>query len=126
MSSPAETIDDDPTPAAGDTRPSLLRRILDWLSVGYPTGVPPTERVALLALLNRTLTEAEVAEVITRLTAEGGEPLADGVISEDEIRQSATDVLHEAPTDDDLRKVSVRLAAAGWPLEGTFARPEDG
>jgi hypothetical protein len=39
------------------------------------------------------------------------------VITEDEIRDMITKVVADAPRDEDLRKVSARLAAAGWPLE---------
>ena len=38
----------------------MIRRILDWLTAGYPKGVPPTERYALIALLKRTLTDDEL------------------------------------------------------------------
>jgi len=103
---------------------SVIRRVLNWLTAGYPKGVPPTERYALIALLHHTLTADEVQEVIATLTAEQSPALEDGVISEDEIRDMITKVAHEAPNESDLRKVSSRLAAAGWPLEGTLNKDE--
>jgi uncharacterized protein DUF3349 len=35
-----------------------------------------------------------------------------------------TKVIEDAPSESDLRKVSSRLAAAGWPLEGTLEKAE--
>ena len=96
---------------------SLIKRVLNWLTVGYPKGVPPTERYALIALLHRTLTADEVQQVIGALTAEHSAALEDGVITEDEIRDMIAKVIEDAPSDEALRKVSARLAAAGWPLE---------
>jgi|GEM_PF-457857 hypothetical protein len=116
----------------GDTRAdsdegsseSVIRRVLSWLTAGYPKGVPPTERYALIALLNRTLTADEVQQVINALTAEQSPALEDGVISDEEIRDMITKVIEDAPSESDLRKVSSRLAAAGWPLEGTLEKAE--
>jgi hypothetical protein len=98
---------------------SVIKRVLHWLTAGYPKGVPPTERYALIALLHRTLTADEVLQVIADLTAEQSPALEDGVITDEEIRDMIAKVIEDAPSEDDLRKVSARLAAAGWPLEGT-------
>jgi Protein of unknown function (DUF3349) len=103
---------------------SVITRVLNWLTAGYPKGVPLTERFALIALLHRTLTADEVQQVIAALTAEQSPALEDGVISEDEIRDMITKVIEDAPSESDFRKVSSRLAAAGWPLEGNFGKAE--
>lgn len=100
---------------------SLLRRILDWLTAGYPSGVPPTERYALIALLKRTLTDDDIRQIIARLTAENSSAMADGVITDEEIREMTARVLEQPPSEEDINKVSARLAAAGWPLHGTFS-----
>ena len=121
-STTSEVAGDTLTNSSEEPHESLIRRVLNWLTAGYPEGVPPTERYALIALLHRTLTAGEVQEVIAALTAEQSPALADGVISEDEIRDMITKVMHDAPSESDLRKVSSRLAAAGWPLEGTFGK----
>jgi hypothetical protein len=102
----------------------VIRRVVNWLTAGSPKGVPPTERYALIALLHRTLTAEEVQQVVGALTAEQSPALEDGVISDDEIRDMITKVIEDAPSESDLRKVSSRLAAAGWPLEGTFQKAE--
>ena len=104
---------------------SLIRRILDWLTAGYPSGVPPTERYALIALLKRTLSDDDIRQIIARLTAENSTALADGVITDEEIREMTARVLEQPPSDEDINKVSARLAAAGWPLQGHFTTGSD-
>lgn len=113
-----------PVNSADASRESVIRRVLNWLTAGYPKGVPPTERYALIALLHRTLTADEVQQVIARLTAEQSPALEDGVISDDEIRDMISKVIEDAPSESDLRKVSSRLAAAGWPLAGNFGQAQ--
>ena len=54
------------------TTTSLLTSILNWLRAGYPEGVPGSDRVPLLALLQATpLTEDQVREVVSDITADG-------------------------------------------------------
>lgn len=124
----AAPVEEEGTPPIEETsRRSLLRRILAWLTAGYPKGVPPTERYALIALLRRTLTDDEIEEVIASLTAGDSAAMEDGTITDDEIRAAVGAVLEDAPpSDDSLRTVSARLAAAGWPLAGSFAEPDIG
>ena len=95
---------------------SVIKRVLNWLTAGYPKGVPPTERYALIALLHRTLSAADIQQVVAALTAQHSAALEDGMITEDEIRDMIAKVIEDAPSETDLRKVSARLAAAGWPL----------
>src|SRR5207344_552701 len=81
----AAPVEEASTPPTEQTsRKSLLQRILAWLTAGYPEGVPPTERYALIALLRRTLTDDEVKEVIAILTAEDSPALEDGIITDEE------------------------------------------
>jgi hypothetical protein len=102
----------------------VIKRVLNWLTAGYPKGVPPTERYALIALLHHALTAEEVHQVVAALTAEQSPALEDGVISHDEIRDMIAKLVEEAPNEDDIRQVSARLAAAGWPLEGNLRNAE--
>ncbi len=37
----------------------LLNRFVSWLHEGYPSGVPPTDRVPLIALLTREMSPAD-------------------------------------------------------------------
>ena len=108
------------TQAPDTSRESVIKRVLNWLTAGYPKGVPPTERYALIALLHRSLTAEDVQQIIAALTAEQSPALEDGVISDDEIRDMISKGIEDAPSENDIRKVSARLAAAGWPLEGTL------
>jgi hypothetical protein len=125
VSSTTPQVENGPQTNLGEaSHESLIKRVLSWLTAGYPKGVPPTERYALIALLHRTLTVDEVQQVIAALTAEQSPALEDGMISEDEIRDMIAKVLEDAPSEGDLRKVSSRLAAAGWPLEGTLKRAQ--
>jgi Protein of unknown function (DUF3349) len=125
MSSTTPQVDGGTRPEAEKaSHESVIKRVLSWLTAGYPKGVPPTERYALIALLRRTLTADEVQQVIAALTAEHSPALEDGVITDDEIRDVIAQVIEDAPSEDDIRKVSARLAAAGWPLEQTFRKAQ--
>lgn len=125
MSSATPQVTDGAAPSGGGpSHDSVIRRVLNWLTAGYPKGVPPTERYALIALLQRALTTDEVQQVIAALTAEQSPALEDGVITDDEIRNMISKVIEDAPSESDLRKVASRLAAAGWPLEGTLDEAE--
>ncbi|HKI41291.1 MAG TPA: DUF3349 domain-containing protein [Mycobacterium sp.] len=98
---------------------SLLHSILEWLRVGYPEDVPGPDRVPLLALLDRTpLTEGQVREAVRTLTATDSTGSTDHSIDDDEIAAFTSGVSDPDATEADIRRVSARLAAAGWPLAG--------
>lgn len=90
---------------------SLLSRVVDFLRVGYPEGVPPQDYIPLLALLRRQLTDEEVTQVARTVLGEDGRPNLDERVG-DAIRQ----ITKEEPLKNDLDRVAARLAAAGWPL----------
>lgn len=91
----------------------MLSRVLGWLRAGYPEGVPQGDYVALLGILQRRLTAEEVEEIAGALAeaATPGEP----VTAEDIREMIRSDVLLDA-SDEDVARVSARLAAGGWPL----------
>ncbi|HEY5821758.1 MAG TPA: DUF3349 domain-containing protein [Propionibacteriaceae bacterium] len=102
-------------------------RVLNWLEAGYPDGVPRQDRFPLIALLQRRLTEEQTLTCITELTApraralRGEEPITgDDPITADEIHALVERQVRETPSPDDVRRVSARLAAAGWPLADDF------
>jgi hypothetical protein len=98
---------------------TLLHSILNWLRAGYPEGVPGPDRVPLLALLRATpLTEDQIKEVVRNITADGSTALADGAIDEDEIALFIKDVTEHDAGPENVKRVSAKLAAAGWPLAG--------
>jgi hypothetical protein len=98
---------------------TLLSRVLGWLTAGYPDGIPATDRFAVIALLKRRLTDEQLHEIVEALTADGSAAHTDGFVSDAEIEELTRRVLSEEPGPEDLSRVSARLAAAGWPLEGT-------
>lgn len=98
---------------------SIVGRILDWLTAGYPEGIPPADRFPVIAVLKRRLTDDQVREIVAALTAKGSPAMADGSITLDEVEEHIAHVVHEQPTDDEVRRVSARLAAGGWPLAGS-------
>lgn len=84
---------------------------LEWLRGGYPAGVPSEDRLALLGILHRHLTEQEIDEIALALKAEHESPYTDEEISA-RIHETAL----EQPSQEDVRRVAARLAAGGWPL----------
>lgn len=107
------------TPVTSD-HAGLIQRILTWLRAGYPQGVPQEDYVALLGVLHRQLTDAEVQQVVDTLVADrpAGEP-----ITADEVRHEVKSQVLEHPSPEDLARVHAHLAAGGWPLADIGATP---
>jgi hypothetical protein len=88
----------------------FLAKIVAWLNDGYPEEVPGPDRVPLLALLRRRLTDDEVKAVAQDLMNRGKiDPVDIGVL--------ITQITDELPATDDVERVRQRLAAKGWPLD---------
>ncbi len=88
----------------------FLAKIVAWITSGYPEGVPGPDRVPLLALLKRRLTDDEVKAVAQDLVDRGEFDHIDiGVL--------ITQMTDELPTPADVERVRARLAAKGWPLD---------
>ncbi|MDH6198712.1 hypothetical protein M2272_005372 [Mycobacterium frederiksbergense] len=89
---------------------AFLTKIAAWLNAGYPEGVPGPDRVPLLALLARRLTNDEVKAVARDLIDRGDFDHIDiGVL--------ITQITAELPRAEDVERVRARLAAKGWPLD---------
>jgi hypothetical protein len=103
-----------------ETLTKFLAKIVAWISAGYPDGVPGPDRVPLLALLRRRLTDDEVRAVAAELIAvaelRGIDPIDIGVL--------ITQITDELPAPDDVERVRERLATQGWPLDDP-RDPED-
>ena len=95
----------------------LLSQVLGWLRAGYPEGVPPKDYTPLLALLRRTLSNEEFAEVLVALERVDQDP-----VRLSHIREAITRVTREEAAEHDVRTVAARLAAAGWPLSNGALR----
>lgn len=98
------------TPWGVETVNKFLAKIVAWITAGYPEGVPGPDRVPLLSLLKRRLTDDEVKAVATALIGRGEFDNIDIGVLITEI----TDVL---PAPVDVERVRERLAAKGWPLD---------
>lgn len=94
----------------------VIGRVLHWLTAGYPDGIPSTDRFAVVALLKRRLTDDQIREIASELTAHGSPAMANGEISSDEIEELIRRVLSEQPSQADIQRVSAQLTAGGWPL----------
>ncbi len=88
----------------------FLAKIVAWITAGYPEGVPGPDRVPLLALLKRRLTDDEVKAVAEALIDRSEFDQVDiGVL--------ITEITDDLPTPEDIERVRNRLAAKGWPLD---------
>ncbi|MGH3637414.1 MAG: DUF3349 domain-containing protein, partial [Mycobacterium sp.] len=77
---------------------------------GYPEGVPGPDRVPLMSLLNRRLSNDEVKAV-------AGELINRGEFDHVDIGVLITQTTDELPRPEDVERVRERLAARGWPLD---------
>ena len=96
-----------------------LNGVLDWLREGYPTGVPPTDYIPLLALLRRRLDEDEVRVVAQEISQQlagptpgGGSPNGHST----DIGVSITKLIDALPSKDEIARVEAHLTRHhGWP-----------
>lgn len=95
------------------TPSSYFQSVLDWLHMGYPEGVPPTDYYPLLALLARSLTEDEVVQATWAVLREAHS--AD-TVTQDQIRKAVHEVIDKKPSPHEINQVAARLARVGWPL----------
>jgi hypothetical protein len=100
------------------TATSSTNSIIEWLTAGYPEGVPGPDRVPLFALLKKAaLNDEQVKQVVRNLAAR--DPSApDEPISEAQIATYIADVTDQVASPQEIARVSARLAAGGWPLAG--------
>ncbi|WP_167455678.1 DUF3349 domain-containing protein [Mycobacteroides stephanolepidis] len=96
-----------------------LARIVRYLRAGYPTGIPATDYIPLLALLKRRLTDSEIITITTELTQHGH-------LSVDvtDIRVAITKITDDLPDADDIGRVRAHLATIGWSIADEFTPPE--
>ncbi len=80
----------------------LFGRVLSWLTAGYPDRVPGVERVPLLALLARRLTEEEVAAVADEF--DDWDEVDDA-----DIGVAVTEITDALPLPRDVERVRARL-----------------
>ena len=102
--------------SSAGSRPPLIKRVLDWMRQGYPEGIPPTDYVALLGVLRRNLTDADIETIADELALQS---VSSGVqpVSADDIRRMIHDLAFQSCTPEDIKRVSANLARGGWPLD---------
>jgi hypothetical protein len=88
----------------------FLHRIVNWLRVGYPQGIPPMDYMPLLALLSRRLTNDEVETVAKELMDRGEFDNVD-------IGVAITQITDDFALTRRRSEVRARLAAKGRPLD---------
>jgi len=80
------------------------------LRAGYPDGVPQQDYVALLGILHRQLTDEEIVAIAQTLARDTETEV------EERIRAAIRRKTLQPATDDEVARVSARLAGVGWPL----------
>lgn len=100
---------------SGDDASGLRRAlagVVTWLRAGYPEGVPEPDYIPLVAILERRLTKREVKAITKELKANGliSPGLAD-------IEDAISHQINEAPTQEDIARVTEHLRKKGWPVE---------
>jgi hypothetical protein len=99
--------------------PNFLARIVAWITAGYPEGVPGADRVPLLALLRRRLTDEEVTAVALALDDHDEYDQVD-------IAVMITSITDDMPSPADIERVRARLASRDWPVDDRPELREDG
>ena len=89
---------------------AFVAKIVAWITAGYPEGVPGPDRVPLMSLLNRRLSNEEVKAVAQGLMDRGEFDRID-------IGVFITQMTDELPQEQDVERIRERLAAKGWPLD---------
>ena len=94
---------------AGRSR-NVVTRVVGWLRAGYPDGVPQQDYIALLGILHRQLSDEEIISIAQTL-ADGNEEDVEA-----RIRLAIKRKTLQPATDNEVARVSARLATVGWPL----------
>src|SRR5260370_23303599 len=85
-----------------------LARVVAFLRAGYPTGMPATGYMPLVALLPRRVTEDEIVTLTSELIAHRRWP-----ISNADVGVEITRINHEMPSPEDIERVQRRIDAMG-------------
>jgi hypothetical protein len=94
--------------------PAVLQKVLDWLHVGYPQGIPPKDYYPLLAFLARSLKPEEVSEVVSTLEADSH---ADHQTTIADVRAAIEEVTNSPALGHDVQRIEDQLRGLGWELE---------
>jgi Protein of unknown function (DUF3349) len=97
-----------------------VSRIVAFLRTGYPSRMPATGYIPLLALLPRRVADDEINAIVSKLFVHKRAPV-DNV----DVGVEITRVTHEMPSLDDIDSVQERLAAIGRPDSDPTVAPQD-
>jgi hypothetical protein len=86
--------------------------IVAFVRAGYPTGMPATGYVPLLALSRRRVSNDEITAITSELIMHQRRP-----ISTADIGVAITRITNEMPSQDDIARVQHRLDAIGCTRE---------
>jgi Protein of unknown function (DUF3349) len=84
-----------------------------FLRAGYPTGMPSTGYVPLVALLRRRLSDDEITAITSELMLRGLFPIS-GPVSAAAIGVHITRITDDLPSPDDVGRIQRRLEATGY------------
>jgi hypothetical protein len=88
----------------------FLSKIINWVTAGYPEGIPRTDYFPVLALLSRRLSNDDVKAVAHALMQRGD-------FDDVDIGVAISQLTDEMPNPADVERVRARLAEKGWPLD---------
>lgn len=98
---------------------TFVHRALNWLRAGYPQGIPHQDYFPLLAVLQRSLTDAEIESIVGDLVEQAQ---TGHTITADDIRALIAEQKHEESSAEDRQRVTLRLLEGGWPLAGELRK----
>jgi hypothetical protein len=93
---------------------SLAQSVLGWLRAGYPEGIPKTDYLPILGVLQRRLTLEEIESIAEGLAEQSNE--SEEPITRSDIERIISETVYQNASDSDVARVSARLASGGWPL----------
>lgn len=91
----------------------LVATVVAFVRAGYPQGVPQTDYIPILALLQRRLSDDEIAAVVYHLVRSG-----ELDIEIADIGAAITRITDELPSPTDLDRVGRQLGMIGWTVAG--------
>ena len=92
---------------------SIISRVIDWLSVGYPKDVPVQDRAAVMAILKMRLTDEQLQEVVRQLM-QSRAARGEAYVSDQRINEYIRRVVDHTPTPQDIDRVAKILGAHGF------------
>ncbi len=94
---------------------AFVQRAIAWVRSAYPDGVPTSDRMGLIRVLNERLTPQEMDTLVRALPDVNGY----GNVKETRKAKNLRKRFAASVTPIDRYRVAARLAAGGWPLADT-------